>query len=100
MTRHPVVTTSSAHRDLIEILNYLGDRSSTAGARFLDRYEAAVELIRTVPTAGHERRDVKSQGVRFVSFFRYQIAYTFDGERIVVRRVIHGARDYGEQRFD
>ena len=84
--------------DLDCIVLYLSESSVSAAERFGDAVRATAEWLAKYPGAGHrvdlgdQKPDARRQyGVR--GFPAYLMFYRHDGRRLIVVRVIHGARD-------
>lgn len=92
-----VVWSQDALDDLDSAIAYIAQDKPVAALRVLDRIDAAAEALGSVPTgrmgraAGTYEKSVRS--------LPYIIAYAIQllasgRERIVILRVIHGARDW------
>jgi toxin ParE1/3/4 len=94
----PVRLRSAAENDVAEDARYLQEKSIEAAIRFLDAFDAALQLIATSPGIGGTCRFQKPlfDNIRVwpVGRFRnYLIFYRVLPDEIEVVRVLHGARD-------
>lgn len=85
--------TRKAEDDLRGIWIYSAESWGPAQAdRYLDGLERALEACGEEPTRGTERREARS-GTWSWTALRHVLFYRFDGESVVVQRVLHGAMD-------
>lgn len=87
VTRRP-----QALADILEIWDYIADDDPGAADRWIDRLDAAFNLLSTQPLMGRMRPELAT-GVRSFPFGRYVIFYAPLDDGIDVVRVLHGARD-------
>jgi plasmid stabilization system protein ParE len=83
--------------DLVQIWHYVKNKSSTETA---DRVESTIRdkiafLART-PAAGHWRKDLTDESVKFFSVYSYLIVYRPETKPLQVAAILHGYRDLGE----
>jgi plasmid stabilization system protein ParE len=84
-----------ARLDLLEIWHYIAAEGGVDAAdRMVERLNAAIVIIRSMPGIGHERVDVLNPKYRFWAVKPYVIAYFYDAKTLTVARVLHGARDF------
>jgi antitoxin ParD1/3/4/toxin ParE1/3/4 len=93
MTRRYVLAPEAAH-DLVEIWRYLKDKASVEIAERVERAirERMVFLART-PGAGHWRRDLTEEPVKFFAVYSYLIVYRPETKPLQVAAILHGHRD-------
>jgi len=84
-----------ADADLVEIAEYIGQRSGSpdAARRFLDNLHQKLDVYATQPEMGQLHPDL-GEGVRLFSFGNYVIVYRPIEDGIDVLRVFEGHRDY------
>lgn len=89
------VFSPAASKDLLEIVDYVAERSPDAAARLRDRFLAAVEMLAKRPGLGHVRHDLvpKDLNVRFWPVGRYLLIYRSEGSGVQIVRVLSGYRD-------
>ncbi|MFP5461691.1 MAG: type II toxin-antitoxin system RelE/ParE family toxin [Gammaproteobacteria bacterium] len=87
VTRRP-----QAMADILEIWDYIADDDPGAADRWIDRLDAAFNLLATQPLMGRTRPELAT-GVRSFPFGRYVIFYAPADDGIDVVRVLHGSRD-------
>ena len=87
------LVTPRALRDLNEIRIYLEQK---AGDRVADRVEnrifSAFDMLVQLKAVGHRLKDMRQSELRFHRVYRYVIVFRRE-PRVVVLRVLHGARD-------
>ena len=94
MTRY--VLAPEAASDLVRIWRYLSGEASVATA---DRVEA--EILRKIaflsenPGAGHFRKDLTEQPVKFFPVYSWLIVYRPEAQPLQVISILHGSRDVG-----
>ena len=88
------VLAPQAAEDLVEIWRFINQRSSLAMADHVESVirEKIVFLARR-PGAGHWRRDLTAEKVRFFSVYSYLIVYRPDMLPLQVISILHGNRD-------
>jgi len=83
-----------AAQDLIDIWRYIREQSSVTIA---DRVERTIRdrmgFLSSHPRAGHWRRDMTSQNVKFFSVYSYLIVYKPDTKPLQIVSLLHGRRD-------
>jgi toxin ParE1/3/4 len=94
----PVRLRSAAENDVAENARYLQDNSVEAAIRFLDAFDATLQLIATSPGIGGSCQFQKPlfDKIRvwpIGGFKNYLIFYRVLPDEIEVVRVLHGARD-------
>lgn len=88
------VLAPQAAADLVEIWQYVREQASSAMA---DRIESAIReriafLART-PGAGHLRKDLTEEDVKFFPVYSYLIVYRAETEPLQIVSILHGRRD-------
>ncbi len=83
-----------AATDLVQIWRYIKKQSS---AEMADRVEsvilAKVAFLSENPGAGHWRRNLTNQPVKFFPVYSYLIVYRPDTKPLQVVSILHGRRD-------
>jgi toxin ParE1/3/4 len=97
-----VVWSQDALDDLDSTIGYIASDSPASALRVLDRLEASAEALGKV--ASGRRGRVSGTYEKSVRGLPYVIAYAIQAmpggrERIVILRVIHGARNWPEGRW-
>lgn len=97
-----IVWARSALDDLDSAIGYIALDRPAAARRVADRIDKAVRSLETMPTGRPGR--VLGTYEKVVTRTPYIVAYALDdsivgAERVVVLRVIHGARDWQEGRW-
>lgn len=83
-----------AEMDLDEIADYLFLQGGAPLVRHvLSALEAAMLVLADMPGAGHQRKDLTDEEVKFWPVFSYLIVYDPATKPIGVARVLHSAQD-------
>jgi plasmid stabilization system protein ParE len=94
----PVRKTSRAEADIAGAITYLAKRNPQAAMAFVSDFERLVDTVARFPelftrqrrSTRPEWRDVRMAVLRR---FGYLVFYTFERDTVVIRRVIHAARN-------
>jgi antitoxin ParD1/3/4 len=93
MKRRYVLAPEAAH-DLVEIWRYISKQSSAETA---DRVESAIRdrivFLSRNTGAGHSRKDLTNEPVKFFATYSYLIVYRPDTKPLQVIAILHGHRD-------
>ncbi|MGK7927096.1 MAG: type II toxin-antitoxin system RelE/ParE family toxin [Spirulina sp.] len=81
-----------AIQDLQAIVDYFSTTSVEAGERFIGKFEAWCQKLRTFPTIG-KRYDGLRVGLRGVVIDEYILFYQVTDDVVEIVRVVHGKRD-------
>jgi len=88
------VVAPQAAQDLYEIWLHIGELSSVATA---DRVESNIRrklaVLAGTPGAGHSRKDLTDQNVKFFSVYSYLIVYRPETDPLQIVAILHGGRD-------
>jgi plasmid stabilization system protein ParE len=90
--------TERARSDLIEIALYWKVWSASKSKRVLEEIRKKSNLVAKQPCIGRDRSDF-GPGYRSVVAGDYLVIYTSGPGGIIVRRVLHGARDITRSDF-
>jgi toxin ParE1/3/4 len=88
----PVLRTNRAEADLDEIWLWIAEDNIDAAERTIERIEAAENRLGQFPEIGQARPDL-ADGVRHWPMPPYLILYRVETDRVLVLRVVRGARD-------
>ena len=90
---HFVVFTPEAQNDLINLYDYIADRSSSTRALgYIERIEQTCMSLHTLPQRG-TRRDVLRPGLRVMGFeHRVLIAFRASTDSVAILRILYGGR--------
>jgi plasmid stabilization system protein ParE len=93
MTRRYILAPEAAH-DLVEIWRYL---KKNAGVEIAEQVEFAIRdqivFLARMPGAGHWRKDLTDEPVKFFSLYSYLIVYRPETKPLHVVAILHGYRD-------
>jgi len=85
-----------AEEDFVEIIDYISDDNPLAAEKMTDRFEKSFILLSENPLCGRLARDnrLRLLQYRFIVVDRYLIFYLFKKNKVMICRILHGARDY------
>lgn len=84
---------SVAHKDIVEIWEYIARENLVAADRVIDEIYAVFDQVTLMPRGGFKRTDWTDQPLRFWLVSKYLIAYFPDTTPVQIIGVLHGARD-------
>jgi toxin ParE1/3/4 len=88
------VLAPEAALDLVRIWRYVKEHSSLEVA---DRVETAIRdkiaFLAATPGAGHRRKDLTDEPVKFFPVYSYLIVYRSDTKPLQIVSILHGHRD-------
>lgn len=84
-----------AEEDLEAIGDYIAEDNPRRAVTFIREIRERCQQIAAFPKASPQRLELGA-GVRMAPHRNYLIFYHEEGSDIIVDRVLHGARDYGE----
>jgi toxin ParE1/3/4 len=88
------VLAPQAALDLFEIWQYIKEQTNVSTA---DRVESAIRkrmaVLAETPGAGHHRKDLTDQNVKFFPVYSYLIVYRPRTTPLQIASIIHGRRD-------
>jgi plasmid stabilization system protein ParE len=90
--------TSRAEADIAHAIEYLLARNSTAAERFVDDLQALTRRLERFPELyPRQRRSSRPewQNIRMAVLRRFShiVFYTYENDTVIIRRVIHAARN-------
>jgi toxin ParE1/3/4 len=85
-----------AEDDLNEIVTFVAAGSPAAAETLISKIERALLHVAMHPYMGRvpDDEELVRVGYRYLVVDNYLLFYTVDSRRILVHRIIHGARDY------
>ncbi|HTQ37897.1 MAG TPA: type II toxin-antitoxin system RelE/ParE family toxin [Pirellulales bacterium] len=92
--KHRVEITVTAERDLYEIRDYIALDKPVAAQRWLLRIAKQIRSLKTMPLRHEVIPEAQEIGIeyRHMLLGPYRTIYRVEKERVIVVRVIHGAR--------
>jgi addiction module RelE/StbE family toxin len=87
----------AAEEDLQDIFDYIVRDNPSAAASMLDRFDNAISRLADNPHLGVAPKDdrLRKLGYRMLVIGDYLVFYVIKSKTVQVRRIIHGARNYG-----
>mgnify|MGYP002642337105 CR=1 FL=1 len=94
MTRYAVVVTDNARRDLLDIRAWIAADDPAAARRFVQALREQIDHLETLPLRGARipEADLLGVDIRHRIHGDYRTIYRVEGSRVLVLRVLHGAR--------
>ena len=88
---------ATAEKDLDDIFNYIMKDNPSAAVSLLDKFERSISRLALNPHLGAVPRDdrLKRLGYRILIVSKYLVFYVVKTETVQIRRILHGARQYG-----
>lgn len=87
------ILTDRAKTDLLDIVDYIKQRSPSAAKRVRAELRSAMHQLSEFPGMGHRREEIGDDTLRFWTVYSYLIVYREDTKPLQIIRIIHGARD-------
>jgi plasmid stabilization system protein ParE len=88
------VLAPQAALDLVEIWRYIKEQTSVTMA---DRVESAIRericFLAGTPGAGHRRKDLTDEDVKFLTVYSYLIVYRPETKPLQIASILHGRQD-------
>jgi len=96
MERYDVELLPAAYSDLDEIFDYIMAENPQAAAGMLESIMQSLQHLENYPFSGAPLldRSLKKFNFRMVIVHPYIAFYRFIGNKVVVYRILHGARNY------
>lgn len=88
------VYSENTRRDLEDIRKWIARGSPASARRLIQQFLAQFQMICRQPLIGESCDDLRP-GLRFVLVGNYVVYNRIEGGRIIIVRVVHGARDSG-----
>ncbi|MDX9788438.1 MAG: type II toxin-antitoxin system RelE/ParE family toxin [Desulfobacterales bacterium] len=88
---------ATAERDLDDIFQYIIKDNPVAASSLLEEIDRSISNLSSNPELGVVPKDdrLKKLGYRVLIIRKYLVFYVIKNEVIQIRRVLHGARQYG-----
>ena len=88
---------ATAERDLDDIFEYIMKDSPGVAASLLEEIDRSISHLSRNPELGVVPKDdrLKKLGYRVLIIRKYLVFYIVKNEFIQIRRILHGARQYG-----
>lgn len=96
MKRYNVELLPAAYSDLDEIFDYIMANNPQAAAKVLDSIVESLHRLESYPQSGKLliERSLKKYNFRMVIVDPYIAFYRFIDNKVLIYRILHGARDY------
>jgi addiction module RelE/StbE family toxin len=88
---------STAERDLVDIFEYIAKDNPPAASSLLNEFDRSISNLSENPRLGVVPKDerLKKLGYRILIIRKYLVFYVIKKNSIQIRRVLHGARQFG-----
>jgi toxin ParE1/3/4 len=94
----PIVFRSTARRDLVQSLIYIGERSPKASKKLLAKINRRIGQLKRNPELGPWRPEI-GETARSLVVDPFVILYRVSSGQIEIVRILHGRRDIGPDLF-
>lgn len=95
-----LLVSDQALSDLVEILEYIRNDRPPAAERMDERFWREFDFLCEYPFAGHMRADVRDERYRFKRVKSFLVCYRIEQSDLRIVRVLHGARDFRNVKFE
>jgi len=88
---------ATAERDLCDIFDYIMKDNPVVALSLLEEIDRSISLLSCNPELGVVPKDdlLKKLGSRVLIIRKYLVFYVVKNKSIQIRRILHGARQYG-----
>ncbi len=93
-----VIWAPSALADIAAIAGYIAEDSPETASLFVHRLVEATDRLEQFPLSGRVIPEINSPECREVIYGAYRIMYRVEGEEVWITGVVHGARDWRQER--
>ncbi|MBY0458374.1 MAG: type II toxin-antitoxin system RelE/ParE family toxin [Gemmataceae bacterium] len=93
-----VTRTAAAERDFEEILEWLSEHSPKVAERFPAELDTRCRRLASQPLTGRPRDELQP-GLRSIVVGYYVVFFTVTDDEVMIRRIVHSARDVGAVSF-
>jgi toxin ParE1/3/4 len=89
-----VEITETAEKDIADIWDYIARDSNEAASKFILLFEEQIERLENLPERCPmiPENDILGTKYRHFIYGAYRAIYKISGSRVIIMRVIHGAR--------
>ena len=94
MPKYRVEITNVAELDILQIFQYVASDNQTAAMKLVSEIERQIDSLEQFPLRCPvipESRDLGRES-RHIIYGNYRTIFRIDGSRVIIMRVIHGAR--------
>ena len=87
-----------AEEDLQEIIDFIAEERPGVANKMLDKFSQSFSQLAINPESGRKARDKRLYllGYRYLVVSTYLVFYRIQLKRVLVYRILHGARNYTE----
>jgi len=93
-----VIWAPSALDDIESIAEYIGADSAEMASLFINRLIEATDRLQQFPLSGRLIPEINNPDCREVIYGAYRIMYRIEGDEVRITGVVHGARDWRQER--
>ena len=93
---YKVILYPIARQDLLEVVEYLNTLSPSAALRYYDEIVEQISGLQEMPARFPRPRDLAlaAKGYRYLVVRDYLVFYVITQDRVEIRRILYGRRDY------
>jgi toxin ParE1/3/4 len=93
-----VIWAPSALDDIDSIAEYIAQDSPETASLFINRLMEATDRLQEFPLSGRIIPEINNPNCREVIYGAYRIMYRVEGDEVWITGVVHGARDWRQER--
>ena len=93
-----VIWAESARLALDEVIAYIAQESSDGAVRVLTQTLDTAASLSTLAERGRVVREIGESTLRELLVYDYRLLYRVRDDRVVIRALLHGARDFSKWR--
>ena len=92
--KYQIITARIVKSDLNEIWNYVANDSPQQASKFINKIEKKLNSLKTMPERCPTIPENELLGTKFRHLIigNYRVIFSIRGDKIVILRIIHGAR--------
>jgi toxin ParE1/3/4 len=94
MAEQTVIWTITAYKDLQNIVDYISQDSMYYALAFYDDVMDKAQTLNDFPHRGRVVPEMDDPEMREIFIHRYRLIYQIHNDRIIIKTIIHGARNY------
>ncbi|WP_373229503.1 type II toxin-antitoxin system RelE/ParE family toxin [Cohnella sp.] len=94
MAEQTIIWTVTAYKDLQNIVEYISQDSMYYALAFYDDVMDKAQTLNDFPHRGRVVPEMDDPEMREIFIHRYRLIYQIHNDRIIIKTIIHGARNY------
>jgi toxin ParE1/3/4 len=94
MAEQTIIWTVTAYKDLQNIVEYISQDSMYYALALYDDVMDKAQTLNDFPHRGRVVPEMDDPEMREIFIHRYRLIYQIHNDRIIIKTIIHGARNY------